>query len=97
MDFGPRGAMKYYPIVAIDNAKLYEPWCDAYFASLSLFEILTEKKIFPDLNPSEVKDLRLAGVCPHVDNDVREKYLDGILWMEKQWNEEKEKRWSIDQ
>ena len=97
MDFGPRGAMKYYPILAMDNAKLYEPWCDAYFASLSLFEIFTEKKIFPDLNPSKVKDLRLAGVCPHVDNDVREKYLDGILWIEKQWNEEKEKRWSIGQ
>ena len=39
MKAGPRGALKYYPIKAIDDSKYYEPWCDEYFASLSLMEI----------------------------------------------------------
>ena len=92
MDSGPRGAIKYYPIAAIDDAKVYDPWCDAYFASLSLFEIFTGKRIFPDLNTSEVKDLRRKGVNPCIDKDVREKYLDGIYWIEKHWSYEHEKR-----
>ena len=92
MESGPRGAIKYYPIVAIDDAKVYEPWCDAYFASLSLFEIFAGKRIFPDLNTSEVKDLRRKGVNPAIDEDIREKYCDGIFWIEKQWNYEQEKR-----
>ena len=92
MESGPRGAIKYYPIVAIDDANVYEPWCDAYFASLSLFEIFTEKKIFPDLNASETKDLRRNGVNPAIDKDIREKYFDGIIWIEKQWNYEQNKR-----
>ena len=92
MDSGPRGAIKYYPIVAIDDAKVYDPWCDTYFASLSLFEIFTGKRIFPDLNTSEVIHLRRKGVNPCIDKDVREKYLDGIFWIEKQWSYEHEKR-----
>ena len=92
MESGPRGAIKYYPIVAIDDANVYEPWCDVYFASLSLFEIFTEKKIFPDLNASETKDLRRNGVNPAIDKDIREKYFDGIIWIEKQWNYEQNKR-----
>ena len=93
MDPGPRGAMKYYPTVAFDNPNIYEPWCDSYFASLSLFEILTETKLFPDLNPSQVIDLRRKGIYPTVDNDVEEKFRDEFLWIRKEWKEEEGKRW----
>ena len=46
---GPRGALKYYPIRAVDQPDFYRPWCDAFSASLSLLEIVTEEKIFPGM------------------------------------------------
>ena len=61
MKSGPRGALKYYPIKSIDNTKYYEPWCDEYFASLSLLEILNEDKIFRELDIAQAIDMRRNG------------------------------------
>ena len=86
MKAGPRGALKYYPIKAIDDSKCYEPWCDEYFASLSLLEILKEGKIYPDLGVAQVIGLRKNGSKPEICSKLVETYPDAISWIQLIWN-----------
>ena len=44
---------RYYPIKAVDQRDFCHPWCDAYFASLSLVEIINEEKIFPEMGTAQ--------------------------------------------
>ena len=83
---GPRGALKYYPLQAIDNSDYYTSWCDEYFVSLSLLEILMEKKIYPDLNVSEIKELRKNGIRPDICPDLLAKYPEAVAWIHNVWS-----------
>ena len=83
---GPRGALKYYPVQAIDDSEYYRPWCDEYFASLSLLEILMEKKIYPDLNVPQIKELRRNGIRPDISSELLEKYPKATTWIQNVWN-----------
>ena len=78
---GPRGALKYYPVQAIDDSNFYQPWCDEYFASLSFLEILTESRIFPDLDVSEIIGLRKTGIEPEIPKDIMEKFPEASAWI----------------
>jgi len=80
------GYHKYYPVQAIANRSYYEPLCDEFFASLSLLEILLERKIYPDLNTNEIIALRKNGIKPKIPKDVFDKHLEATAWIEEIWN-----------
>lgn len=83
---GPRGALKYYPVQAIDDPNYFKPWCDEYFASLSLLEISKEGKIYPDLGVAQVIGLRKNGSKPEICSKLVETYPDAISWIQLIWN-----------
>ena len=80
------GYHKYYPLQAISNRSYYEPVCDEYFASLSLLEILQERKIYPDLSNDEIMDLKKNGIRPEIPKDISEKHPEATAWIEEVWN-----------
>ena len=93
MEPGPRGSLKYYPILGIDHPTIYEPWFDAFTASLSLYEILTENRLHPGCDTTSVIELRRIGVTPCIDMSLQKKYFSyGIRWIEEIWKHEKKKR-----
>ena len=89
---GPRGALKYYPIRAVDQPDYYQPWCDAYFASLSLVEIVTEEKIFPDMGTAEVIEARREGIEPVISEKLRLSFERPISWIKEMWEVELSER-----
>ena len=93
MEPGPRGSLKYYPILGIVYPTFYESWFDVYTASLSLFEILSENRIHAGCDTTEVIELRRIGVTPCIDPILQMKYFSyGIRWIEEIWEQEKKKR-----
>ena len=85
MKAGPRGALKYYPIKAIDDSKYYEPWCDEYFATLSLLEILLESDIFSEKSTSQVIEERRNGILPNSELELLKTYPEAKSWISKIW------------
>ena len=89
---GPRGALKYYPIRAVDQPDFYRPWCDAFSASLSLLEIVTEEKIFPDMGTAEVIQARRDGAEPAIPEKFEFSFGRPISWIKEIWELERIQR-----
>ena len=89
---GPRGALKYYPIRALDQPDFYRPWCDAYFASLSLLEIVAEEKMFPGMGTAEVIEARRQGAEPEIPEKLELSFGKPISWIKEIWELEQSER-----
>ena len=92
MKRGPRGALKYYPIKAVDSPDYYEPWCDSYFAALSLLEVLMEEKVFPDSSTSSAIQMRRSGIRPDIPDDIRQQFFEPVSWFEEMFDFEESER-----
>ena len=92
MDRGPRGALKYYPIRAIDDPDFYQAWCDAYFASLSLLEVVSGEKIYSKMGTAEAIQARRDCVDPEIPETLSETFARSIQWIEEIWKLEKSER-----
>ena len=78
---------RYYPIKAVDQRDFCHPWCDAYFASLSLVEIINEEKIFPEMGTAEVIQARWEGREPVISEKRGGSFERPISWIKDgSWN-----------
>lgn len=90
MKSGPRGALKYYPELAVDFSDSYDFWCDEYFASLSMAEVITEESIYgEDCDTSKAIEKRKNGEMPALTPGLKSDFSDVWSKLEAIWGHER--------